>query len=124
MSLKVAKMSTCVKGRPYLRRYNYNSKRGLPEEAAWRTQYRLVVEANIAYIYHPPTSYDAKNIPVSGRDRSNWCLYPGPMFARHMLQKYRSQEQHPVARFLKDKGKKYYDIADESNVKPIQIRRY
>jgi hypothetical protein len=41
-----------------------------------------------------------------------------------MLKQYKAMEHHPIARYLKGKGKKYYDIANECNMKPIQIRRY
>lgn len=66
--------------------------------------------------------YDAAQYDINTSPRY-YCLssHNGPLMTRHLLKKYMKQPQHPIAKFLKGKGRKYFDIEDQSNVQKIKI---
>jgi hypothetical protein len=124
MEHTVKKISTNIVGkRNKAYRHNYNCTREIPELQDWQIEYR--VRKAEAINYYPERFYDATKFDEKARGGGGrFSCYEGPMLARHMLKKYKHLPDHPIAKYLKCKGKKYYDLEDESNVKPIKIRIY
>jgi hypothetical protein len=126
MELTVKKISTNIVGRRNKAyRHNYNCTREIPEVQDWQVEYKT--RQGGAHVYNPnaPSFYDATKFDETSRaGGGGFSRIQGPMLARHRLKKYKHFPDHPIAKYLKGKGKKYYDIEDESNVKPIEIRLY
>jgi hypothetical protein len=126
MELTVKKISTNLLGRRNkVHRHNYNCTREIPEEQDWQVEYKTRKGELPDYYSSSRSFYDATNYNEKARAGCEaFSRVQGPMLARHRLKKYIKLPDHPIAKYLKGKGKKYYDIERKSNVKPIKLRLY
>lgn len=114
IAIHTARIATSNPGknmRYVLQRSVYNETRGMVNKVDWKSEYarRLMKSTDLPY-----RVYDPAKGPVNTGN-----LY-GPRMARHNLTKYRNQLDHPIAKYLKGKGKKLYDIERKAVNKPTK----
>mmetsp|Transcript_32828 Transcript_32828/g.57355 ORF Transcript_32828/g.57355 Transcript_32828/m.57355 type:complete len:184 (+) Transcript_32828:2523-3074(+) len=117
LALTVATIATnrpSKKHKMVLQRSYYQDSR--KHKIDMKTEYQIAKDGyDYSYYLYDPTKF-----PDWCRDDRNWSRALGPMGGRHKLKKYKFFPQHPIARFLKGKGRKYYDIEHEDKMEAVK----